>query len=239
MAKLIVGVNDLNTTHPELSKQALGWDPKSFTFGSKSKQKWICELSHEWKAEIKDRSKKNSGCPVCFGSKVLTGFNDLHFKYPEVAKEAFGWDPKKVRPGSHKKFEWKCSSGHIWKASPNHRTTGRTGCSICKSHGFNMNKESYLYLIFNIEMNMMKIGITNYPKRRFSEHKKSGWEVVDILGPKIGREIKNLESSIIKKLKENGINVGDSKNRFIGYTESWSKNEYSVGAIDDLLAIID
>jgi hypothetical protein len=33
----------------------------------------------------------------------LQGFNDLATTHPELAKEAFGWDPTKVSRGSAKK----------------------------------------------------------------------------------------------------------------------------------------
>ena len=239
MARLVVGFNDLNTTHPELSKQALGWDPKTVTAGSKRKSKWMCSLSHEWEAEVKDRSKKNSGCPVCFGRKVLPGFNDLKTKYPEIAKQAIGWNPETISAGSHKKYKWKCEFGHEWYASPNHRTSNHQGCNVCgKSGGFKPNKESYLYLIFNKNIDMFKIGITNDPKRRLGEHGGRGWELVEIIGPKNGNEIRSIEFSILKALKGFGVSL-PSKNvkKFDGYTESWSKSEYYVEGIDDLLKI--
>lgn len=53
---------------------------------------------------------------------------------PELLKE---WDyskniitPKEIKAGSGTKVWWKCSLGHSWSASPNHRTKGR-GCPIC------------------------------------------------------------------------------------------------------------
>ena len=34
MEKLVVGINDLATLHPEIASEADGWDPKTITPGS-------------------------------------------------------------------------------------------------------------------------------------------------------------------------------------------------------------
>lgn len=50
--------------------------------------------------------------------------------HPELAAQAFGWDPKSVTRGSDKKRSWKCWHGHVWVASALSRTSG-SGCPIC------------------------------------------------------------------------------------------------------------
>lgn len=240
MAKLIVGINDLNTTHPEIAKEAFKWSPTTRSAGSKKKQKWICHLSHIWTAEIKSRTRQGSGCPVCFGRKVLSGFNDLKTKYPEIAKQAYGWDPSLISAGSHKKFKWICNFNHEWEASPNHRTTGKQGCPLCAISGFKSNLDGYLYLIFNENLNMFKIGITNNPKRRLYEHGILGWKTVEVLGPKAGNEIKSMEYSILKALKNKGVRLPNKDiQKFDGYTEAWLKSEYFINNLDDLIHIIN
>ena len=59
----------------------------------------------------------SSGCSFCGGKRVLAGFNDLNSKFPEIAKEADGWDPKTVAASSNKKFAWHCKNGHSFIAS--------------------------------------------------------------------------------------------------------------------------
>ena len=54
--------------------------------------------------------------------KNLDSLKDTH---PDIAKEAFGWDPTSVSAGSEKKREWKCGQDHQWKANVNSRTRGR------------------------------------------------------------------------------------------------------------------
>lgn len=44
--------------------------------------------------------------------------------------EALGYNPNKISYGSAIKVWWKCSEGHEWEASPNHRSRGR-GCPVC------------------------------------------------------------------------------------------------------------
>jgi len=238
MAKLLVGVNDLQTTHPELSSQAFGWDPRTISAGSKKKQKWICILSHEWHAEVKSRTRQKSGCPVCFGRVAFPGFNDLQTKYPEIAKQADSWDTSIVMPGSHKKLKWLCNFNHSWEASPNHRTSRGDGCPQCAINGFKSNLEGYLYLVFNNRLQMFKVGITNNINKRLHAHELLGWEKFEVLGPKNGKEIRYLERSILKSLKAKGISV-PSKDiaKFSGYTETWLKSEYSVETLEDLINI--
>ena len=48
-------------------------------------------------------------------SKLIKGVNDLATLYPELAKQAHGWDPSDEKPGSHKKVAWVCQDyGHIF-----------------------------------------------------------------------------------------------------------------------------
>lgn len=66
--KIIVGVNDIPTTHPKLLDS---WDydkniisPANFSFGSRTSVWWKCVEGHSWKAPIKTRFR-GSGCPDC------------------------------------------------------------------------------------------------------------------------------------------------------------------------------
>lgn len=128
----------ISITHPELAKQAHGWDPSSITFGSHQKREWRCANDHVWAAAVKVRSQGN-GCPICAGKKVLVGFNDLSTTDPELAKQALDWDPSTVTKGSNIKKQWQCQFGHVWITSPSERS--RFGCPYCSSRkilvGFN------------------------------------------------------------------------------------------------------
>lgn len=86
----IVGVNDLQTTNPELMKE---WDyqkniikPYEIKVGSGIKIWWKCKEGHSWEAAPNHR-KKGQGCPYCSGKKVLAGFNDIKTLRPKIKRK--------------------------------------------------------------------------------------------------------------------------------------------------------
>jgi len=129
----------LSKTHPKLAKEAYEWDPSLYSAGSSSKRMtWLCKKGHKFDAFISSRSSRGDGCPYCANRRALPGFNDLQKKFPNVALEAYGWDPTLVLPGSEVKKEWKCNVGHIYPATPMDRTRkdrGR-GCPYCSNQKF-------------------------------------------------------------------------------------------------------
>ena len=71
--KVLVGFNDLATTHPRIAAQ---WDeelngsltPQMVTRGSNKRAWFRCEDGHVWSALIFSRTRaKGTGCPVCAG----------------------------------------------------------------------------------------------------------------------------------------------------------------------------
>lgn len=134
MAKLEKGINDLLTTHPQLSAE---WHPTKngsltpdmVTAGSAKPVWW--QLSYdvpmdypiehlrgkhfdfEWEARIQNRVNGTS-CPFLSGKAVWPGFNDLATTHPHLVKE---WHktknkdltPEMVTAGSNKKVWWKVS----------------------------------------------------------------------------------------------------------------------------------
>ena len=62
--QILVGFNDLLSTHPEIAMEADGWDPRTVMAGSNKKVKWKCSNEHSWQATLNDRSR-GSGCPTC------------------------------------------------------------------------------------------------------------------------------------------------------------------------------
>ena len=129
---VIVGINDLTTTHPQIAKQANGWDPTTLTAGSKKKRGWLCDRGHYYIAPVVNKTNLNSGCPICANFQVLVGYNDLATTHPELSKEADGWDTTRVVYGSPAKKKWKCSRGHNWLAAISNRAgPQKQGCPIC------------------------------------------------------------------------------------------------------------
>ncbi len=128
---VLIGYNDLTTTHPELCEEVDGWDPQKHVAGSKKVMPWICSKGHKYSAQIQNRALNNTGCPVCINAKVLVGYNDLATTHPEIAKQALGWDPRTVVGGSNVKRPWKCSLGHDWVTNVAARTTQLQNCPYC------------------------------------------------------------------------------------------------------------
>lgn len=139
---VIPGENDLDSQFPAIAQE---WHPTKngplrptqIAPASNRKVWWLCPLGHDYQAVVSSRTQRGNGCPYCSGRKVLTGFNDLATKYPEVAKE---WHPtlngqltpQDVTPGSRKRVWWQCSEGHTWQAIIYSRTgSQRCGCPVC------------------------------------------------------------------------------------------------------------
>ena len=132
------GYNDLATTHPKIAAEwhptkNAGVTPEQVRSGSGKKIWWLCKFNHESTAVIKDKVKAKGKCPKCF--RVRGGVNDVATMLPELVPE---WHPTKngnlvpsdIPHGSINRVWWKCSLGHEWEASPNHRSKGR-GCAVC------------------------------------------------------------------------------------------------------------
>lgn len=137
---LLQGENDLATLHPLLAKE---WHPEKngsltpdrLITGSHRKVWWRCDKGHEWETSAGARLSKNSGCPVCAGTVVVPGENDLASAYPELAKE---WHPTKnqltpqeVTCGSKRKIWWQCKMGHEYLSAVASRTRLGNGCPYC------------------------------------------------------------------------------------------------------------
>ena len=146
-ARIIAGLNDLNTLEPELAKE---WSDKNLPLqptmvgpGTHKKVIWRGSCGHEWTASVRSRVR-GTGCPYCSHNIVLPGFNDLQTLHPEVAAE---WSPKnlplqpsQVTAYSNKKMWWQCDKGHEWYALISTRSYG-SKCPYCSGmltlQGFN------------------------------------------------------------------------------------------------------
>ncbi len=99
--KIIVGVNDLTTTNPELLKE---WNyskntitPQQLTYGVNKKVWWICKKGHEWQATIASRAGyQKTECPYCknelktsIREKTLAYYLSQHYQIEE--SKHFNW----------------------------------------------------------------------------------------------------------------------------------------------------
>lgn len=151
--KILIGFNDLPTSHPELVKlihptKNENIEPFSLHAGSKKKIHWICEKSHEWSSPVSWQTvKEGLYCSLCNGRNLEVGINDFETMNPELAKE---WHPtlngdllpSHMRTASHKKVWWLGKCGHEWESAIKNRAgKAKTGCPICLNQiilaGFN------------------------------------------------------------------------------------------------------
>lgn len=157
-------INDLATKYPEVAKE---WHPtkngdltpSDVSVGSKKRVWWMCPKGHEYEQYIGRKTLRGSGCPICSGHRLLSGFNDFETKFPEVAAE---WHPTKngslkpseVTSGSGKRVWWRCPIGHDYQAVVRDRGIGQTGCPICnKRKTSSFPEQAILYYIKKIYPN--------------------------------------------------------------------------------------
>lgn len=140
--KILIGFNDLATTHPEVASQ---WHPtkngilttEMTKSGDERRFWWECSKGHEWQAGVYSRAVMGTHCPVCSGTKVDPGVTDLQTLNPALAAQ---WHPTKngnlvpdeVTAFSSRKVWWQCSKNHVWEAAIANRHQGRN-CAKCTS----------------------------------------------------------------------------------------------------------
>jgi hypothetical protein len=225
--RVLEGFNDLQSQFPEIAAEAYGWDPKTVTAGTKKKKNWRCSKGHIWDASVGSRTNRNYGCPICAGQKVLAGFNDLQTKFPDIAAEAYGWDPSLVTSATPKKKSWRCGKGHIWDASVASRTNLNSGCPVCAEYGFNPEKDAWFYLMQR--PGEQQLGITNVLTDRLRTHERNGWTLLEHTEPASGQKVLDTEKAFKQWLKKE---VGLIK----GTTENWSTTKMEVQSLAELKA---
>lgn len=134
-------MSNLSITHPALVQEwhpekNLDLTPEKVSHGSVKKVWWLGPCGHEWQSLVQSRTRQNSGCPFCSGSRVLAGFNDIATTHPEVSKtwhQSLNEDflPTQFSAGSHKKVWWICEEEHEWKAEIANRTLADSKCPYC------------------------------------------------------------------------------------------------------------
>lgn len=136
--RLIKGINDLATTHPDVVAQSWSTqntvNPQDITSSYSKKLWWKCAKGHEYETKLAYRLR-GTACPYCNGNKILVGFNDAETLYPQLVKEVSPNSPislQEVGKGSAAKLLWRCQSGHEWEATVPSRMRGRN-CPICSN----------------------------------------------------------------------------------------------------------
>ena len=58
-------IKPLSETHPDIAKEAFGWDSTKVLAESHEKIAWKCRHNHIWTELIINRTQNNSICPKC------------------------------------------------------------------------------------------------------------------------------------------------------------------------------
>ena len=167
---------------------------------------------------------------------MIIGETDLATSHPELAAQADGWDPTTLSAGSTKKVSWRCAKGHKWKALVKGRATGKN-CPSCAFTGFDPNHSGWLYLIDHDALEMVQVGISNFPETRLGKHVKRGWEIIEVRGPMEGHLAQQLETAILHTVERRGAVLGHKAQieKFDGYSEAWTKESLTVTSFKQLL----
>jgi len=223
---VLAGFNDLQTRFPDIAAEAFGWDPSTVVAGTHSKKDWECSEGHIYHSAVMSRTSHGTGCPFCSNKQVLTGFNDLKTKFPDIAAEAYGWDPTTVTSAANQKKDWKCQKGHIYASAVNNRTSSGTGCPICAEYGFNPDKDAWFYLMQR--PGEQQLGISNVLTDRLRTHERNGWCLIEhTTVPSKGQKVLDTERAFKQWLKKE---IGLME----GTTENWSTTKMEVQSLAEL-----
>jgi hypothetical protein len=124
--------------------------PDLFSPYSDQNVSWVCPFDHHWKATIKNRTLRQSGCPTCYRATHSANSREYHLKKLGSLKKANPaylneWDqdrngelkPAQVTVGSNIKVWWKCPEGHSYQQALAQKNYG-AGCPEC----FSLNRSS-------------------------------------------------------------------------------------------------
>jgi len=105
--------------------------PEDVTVSSNQKAWWVCpdHSTHEWEAQISNRSAGNS-CPICLGRSLAKVDPDLAAQWHPIKNGEL--NPEDVTVSSGQKAWWVCPdhSTHEWEATISNRSAGK-GCPKC------------------------------------------------------------------------------------------------------------
>lgn len=141
---VIVGVNDLATTHSEIAKMLVDSSlATKISSGSNKRAMFRCGICDmEFESAIVNMVKSKNNCPYCSGRYAIPGKTDLATVNPELSAQMVDQElSHEILPNSGREVEWLCPDcGQTWWDFPYHRSIG-IGCPVCANKkvvaGFN------------------------------------------------------------------------------------------------------
>ena len=148
--------------------------------------------------------KGQGGCVPC--GLVAIG-NSKRTAQAEAIAIMFKADIKPLEPYTNMNAPWKCRClvcKRIVTPSLANVKSGHNGCVYCAPAGLGMEKNSYVYLITNPELNAHKVGIGNVKKHmdRLGRFNARGWVTYKVWQFETGREALDIEKMIFKVIRK-------------------------------------
>ena len=104
--EIMKGFNDMATTHPDLAKEALDWDPSLVFASTDKKLKWKCPNGHIFSATGSTRLS-GCGCPECTEYGFNPGKDAYFYLMERPGEQQFGiTNSVKDRMKAHKRYGW-------------------------------------------------------------------------------------------------------------------------------------
>ena len=93
----------------------------------------------------------------------------------------------------------------------------------------------------NVENNSLEISKSEadsqIPEDRLNQHKRNGFELLELRGPMDGHTAQELETGLLRYLKSQKADLSPDHvaGKFDGYSESWTMDSYKVGNLKELI----
>ena len=173
----------------------------------KSRSKWKCEclkcgdIVYPFYNTI---HQGQGGCEKCGQETRAEKLRYTHDEASEIMLKA-GCEPLETYVGSEEKWKCRClKCGRTVYPLFHNVKAGNGGCIFCAEIGFNHNKPAYLYIIFNDELNAVKVGIGNPDSRpdRIKSFLKAGWYLFKKYDFSLGNDAWKIEVNVLRWLRK-------------------------------------
>lgn len=145
--KVLQGFNDFATLEPEYAKdydETLNGNTASDVLINNRPAYFKCKNGHSFKRPVIQHIKSNGVCPICNGTFLQKGTNDLATVYPEVIPlwdhEKNEKEPDEVMATLQNYYYFVCDEGHEFKCSLNYLVSHNFECPVCKGERVDPNR---------------------------------------------------------------------------------------------------
>lgn len=114
-----------------------------------------------------------------------------------------------------------------------------SGCPNCAEYGYSPGELGYLYLLRQGSSGLLKVGITNVPALRMSQHRRRQWMQLDLIGPENGEVVRDWERAVLREVRARGAAAGppSATGNVGGFTETWREFDLPASTLRELLVM--